>query len=249
MKTLLFLIPFLVITVFLTSMCNQSGVGQSSRDGVLVINKSSDFEITGDGSSENWARADWVQLKQLNNHDNISYATKVKILYSDTGIYFLFYCEDDKLTATMDEDFMELWHEDVVEIFLWPDEEEPIAYFEYELSPLNYELPLLISNDNGNLAHWMPYSNSYTGDRKVRHKTSVAGGEKKSGASVDQWMGEIFIPFDLLRPLRNIWPESGTQWRANFYRIDYDKGQTLYAWQPISERFHEYEKFGTIVFE
>ena len=249
MKSFLVLLPFLLIIAQFTSMCGQLNNDPMSQGNNLVITKTGDFDITGEGSSENWEKTDWIQLSQLNNHDNVSYTTRLKILYSDTGMYFLFENEDAVLTATMDEDFMELWHEDVVEIFLWPYEEDPVAYFEYELSPLNYELPLLISNDNGNLAHWQPYSNSYRGDRKVRHHTSVSGGEKESGASVDQWMAEIFLPFDLLRPLKNISPESGTRWRANFYRIDYDKGQTLYAWQPIDRTFHEYEKFGTIVFE
>lgn len=222
---------------------------QGDRDDVIEINKTSDFDITGDGSAENWSGTEWVQLNQLNNHEIITYSTRVKVLYSDTGLYVLFECEDARLTATMDEDFMELWHEDVIEIFLWPEQEEPVAYFEYELSPLNYELPILVSNKDNELAHWQPYSNSYTGERKVRHETTVSGGEKSSGASVDQWTAEIFIPFDLLRPLKNIFPEPGTEWRANLYRIDYDDDvQTSYAWQPVSGTFHEYQKFGTFVF-
>lgn len=249
MKSSLILLPLWLIIALFTNMCGQSVNDSLSRDNNLVIKKTGDFDITGDGSSGNWEETEWVQLSQLNNHDKISYTTRLKILYSDTGMYFFFENEDAVLTATMDENFMELWHEDVVEIFLRPYEEVPVAYFEYELSPLNYELPLLISNDDGNLAHWQPYHNSYQGDRKVRHYTSVSGGVKESGASVDQWMAEIFIPFDLLRPLKNISPESGTRWKANFYRIDYDNGQTLYAWQPIDRSFHEYEKFGTIIFE
>ena len=40
-------------------------------------------------------------------------------------------------------DFLDLYNEDVVEVFLWPDESFPV-YFEYEVSPLNYELPIII---------------------------------------------------------------------------------------------------------
>ncbi len=32
----------------------------------------------------------------------------------------------------------------------------------------------------------------------------------------------MFVPFELLKPLANVPPKSGTRWRANFYRMDYD---------------------------
>lgn len=229
-------------------MCSQSNPSTENLDAVLLINRTTDFGITGNGTSENWAHTEWVQLTQLSNHDEISYTTKVKILYTETGIYFLFENEDHVLTAAMDEDYMELWNEDVIEIFLWPDEKN-VTYFEYELSPLNYELPILVSNKNGEQAHWIPFSYSYQDARKVQHKTSVSGGEKKSGASIGRWKAEIFIPLDLLRPLNNISPKPGTKWRANLYRIDYDKGETLYAWQSVNESFHEYENFGIFAFQ
>ena len=66
------------------------------------------------------------------------------MVYSSTGLYFLMEGTDRKLTATMNEDFMDLWNEDVFEVFLWTDERYP-AYFEYEISPLNRELPILDS--------------------------------------------------------------------------------------------------------
>ena len=47
-----------------------------------------------------------------------------------TGLYFLMEGTDRTLTATMNEDFMDLWKEDVFEVFLWTDERFPV-YFEY----------------------------------------------------------------------------------------------------------------------
>jgi hypothetical protein len=108
-----------------------------------------------------------------------------------------------------------------------------------------------VSNIDGELLHWIPFANSYheEHDRIIRHKTSVKGGEKVSGAEIDSWTAEFFIPFKLLHPLENIFPESGTEWRANFYRIDYDHGMTPWSWQPYETNFHDYNNFGTIVFE
>ena len=79
---------------------------------------------------------------------------------------------DRKLTATMNEDFMDLWNEDVFEVFLWTDERHPI-YFEYEISPLNQELPILIPNFGGQFLGWRPWH--YEKDRLITKATSVTG--------------------------------------------------------------------------
>ncbi|MCG3154283.1 MAG: hypothetical protein DKINENOH_00877 [bacterium] len=213
---------------------------------VLKINSAPDFELSGDGSSPQWETAEWVDLPQRKIFGE-AFATRIKILYSTTGIYFLFDCEDRRLTATLREDFLDLWNEDVVEVFLWTDESFP-AYFEYELSPLNYELPILVPNNKGDFWGWRPWH--YAGERLTRHATSVRGGEKQSGAAIAGWRAEFFIPYALLKPLGNVPPRPGTRWRANFYRCDYDSGgMATWEWQAIDFRFHEYEKFGTLIFE
>lgn len=212
----------------------------------LLVKKTAEFAIVGDGKNPNWSRTEWVSIPQRKTFGD-SFETRVKMLYSESGLYFLFHCQDQKLAASMEADFLDLWKEDVVEVFLWPDEDFP-AYFEYELSPLNYELPLLVPNNKGDFLGWLPWH--YQGDRKILHATSVEGGEKKSGAEISAWIAEFFIPYKLLKPLGNLPPVSGTRWRANLYRCDYDRGQMAYwAWQPIEVRFHEYQKFGTFLFE
>lgn len=218
--------------------------GQSSGSQELLIKKSPDFKVTGDGTAENWKKTDWIDIP-MRSKSGDPLTTRAKVLYSDNGIYYLFECQDKKLTSTMNADFMDLWKEDVVEIFLWTDEQIP-SYFEYEISPLDYELPLLISNE-GDLTRWMPFH--YDPDRKISHATSVRGGEKKSNALVTGWSAEFFIPFKLLRPLRYNVPQPGTKWRANLYRIDYDNKVDSWAWQPVTKTFHDYKKFGTFRFD
>ncbi|WP_372637345.1 carbohydrate-binding family 9-like protein [Fodinibius sp.] len=230
----------------LTTMISQSLTGQSNES--LQVKRTADFSIDGRGGASQWSAAQWIAIPRRNTKtDNTPLKTRMKILYSDTGLYFLFESEDQQLSATMDADFMKLWKEDVVEVFLWPDTNNPV-YFEYEISPLNYELPLLISNEEGDLARWRPYM--YEEDRKTRHKTTVKGGPKQSNATITQWTAEFFIPYKLLRPLHNISPSPGTEWRANFYRVDYDGEQsTTFSWQPVEKTFHDYENFGTLLFE
>lgn len=237
---------FLLMASLISACGNTSSSGEKNKKPTLKVKKTKDFEVSGSGTAANWEETEWIEIPQR-TFIGEAFATKAKILYSDKGIYFLFDCEDKRLTATMEADFMELWNEDVVEVFLWPDDSHPF-YFEYELSPLNYELPLMVSNHNLDLALWQPFM--YEGERKTRHATSVRGGEKEKGAVVKGWMAEFFIPYQLLRPLKNITPVPGAEWRVNLYRIDYDTGdEELWSWQPTSGNFHEIETFGTLLFE
>jgi Carbohydrate family 9 binding domain-like len=211
----------------------------------VTVKKCQDFKITGNGLSDQWQKAGWITLVQQEPNP-LYYETKVKVLYSETGIYFLFNCEDKKLTSTMKADYLNLWEEDVVEAFLWTDENFPV-YFEYELSPFNFELPIMVPNNKGNFLGWLPWH--YEGDRKTRHATIVSGGRMESGSTISGWTAEFFIPYKLLAPLSNVPPVSGTRWRANLYRVDHDNGEVAYCWQKTIKTFHEYNKFGIFIFE
>lgn len=247
MKILFYIYLILILPQISFEIDNLYSVKNKNFDSVYHILQTNDFEISGDGDSENWDNVQWLDLVPLIpfRNDDVLF-TRVKALYSQTGIYFLFYCQDSKLTATMEVDFMDLWKEDVVEVFLWPDQAIP-TYFEYELSPLNYELAILVSNIDGELYRWQPFH--YETDRQARHATSIIGGEKKIKVTVSAWKAEFFIPYKLLRPLKNISPQKGTTWRANFYRIDHDDGVVRWSWQPIDRSYHEIEKFGEIIFQ
>lgn len=216
------------------------------QGGEIVVKKTNDFTVTGSGTAKDWDKAEWITLP-LRAGNGKDLTTMVKVLYSEKGIYFLFDCRDKKLTSAMNADFMDLWIEDVVEVFLWSDEKYPY-YFEYEISPLGFELPLLISNNDGELLRWMPFH--YEENRKTIHATAVRGGEKKSNATVSGWTAEFLIPYKLLKPMDNNVPKPGMKWRANMYRVDYDdNSRNNWTWQPITKTFHDYKHFGTFVFE
>lgn len=211
------------------------------KDAKLHIKQTLDFEVTGDGTDAAWHIADWITLSKIKGTS--PYATRVKLLYSEKGIYALYHCEDKKINATLQEDFASLWREDVIEIFFWPDESFPI-YLEYELSPLNYELAILVPNLNGQASGWAPWN--YSGAKKTRKATRVIQDENKN---ITAWTGEFFIPYALFRPLQNVPPKKGTEWRANIYRIDYDDAESYWSWQPVNNSFHEHQKYGTFVFD
>jgi len=131
---------------------------------VMRIRQTEDFTINGRGDASAWKQAAWEPL-HLRVTDGHQYRTRVKMLYSRTGLYILMEAEDRTITAKMKEDFLDLWNEDVFEFFLWPDERYPV-YFEYEISPLGYELPILIPNFGGEFLGWRPWH--YEGERKTQ---------------------------------------------------------------------------------
>jgi hypothetical protein len=243
----LFFIPLFLFLLLVMQAYTPARETQNS-EAVYTVAKTNDFTVTGDGSNPNWQKAEWLPLTQRRPVEvDPARSARVKMLYSPTGVYCLFDCPDKKITATKEYDFADLWLEDVVEVFFWTDESSP-TYFEYEISPLNYDLPILISNHNGDLTRWQPFH--YDADRHTCHAVKVRGGEQKPHAEITGWTAEFFIPYKLLRPLHNIQPVSGTKWRANFYRIDYDEERSKsWSWQLTQGNFHDYLRFGTLLFK
>lgn len=223
-----------------------------ARPELHVTAVNDDFEVTGDGSHSAWKNVSWTPLHRR-PEGTLDYTAQVKLLYSKTGLYVLMDGTDRTLTASMSEDFMDLWKEDVFEFFLWPDEKWPV-YFEYEISPLGRELPILIPNFEGKFLGWTPWN--YEGARKTRKAVHLVGDgqnpvtEAKTGQAIGGWRAEVFVPYSLLEPLQNVPPKPGSRWRANFYRVDYDRGSsTSWDWSRVGPSFHEYEKFGTLIFD
>ena len=236
-----------LLTLFLISLSANLFISLSKEENTtLMVKKTEDFIITGEGTSPEWNKTEWLPITIQKSSAGIAFATRIKVLYSERGLYFLFFCEDQKITSTIKEDFGALYNEDVVEVFLWPDESVPL-YFEYEVSPLNFELPILVPNLNDRFYGWKPWN--YEGDRKIKHATSAQGGKKESNEQVKSWVAEFFIPYKLLQPIVTGTPKSGDRWRGNFYRIDYDKDYATWSWQKTSGSFHEYKKYGTLQFE
>jgi hypothetical protein len=210
-----------------------------------VVHRVEDFELSGAGEAAAWKRAQWLPLLPIKGLS--TYTSQTKVVYSTTGIYCLFDCVDQRLACTNLQDNDDLFNEDVVEAFFWPDEGQHL-YLEYEISPLGMELPLIVPNNEGQFMGWSPWH--YEGDRRIRRATHVRDGEKSPGAAVTGWSAEFFIPFKLMSGFRNVPPKPGTIWRANFYRIDYDnRERTLFAWSTgVGNTFHDFKQFGSIIF-
>lgn len=214
----------------------------------LVIKKCNDFEIDGKGSNSEWNKTDW-QLHTRLQQSNINHETKSKMLYSSKGIYVLFSGEDEKITTKDYKDAEEIYEGDVFEVFFHPKPELP-QYFEYEINHLGKELTLTLARSKGNTVAWSPWGHEYNRRQIIKRKVNIVGGKGEIGATIKSWTAEVFFPNEILALMAGIPPQSGDEWRANFCRIDYDKGVLEWSWSPeIKKSFHELENFRTIRFE
>ena len=217
-----------------------------ANDSPLVVSRCNDFEMTGKGDNAEWTKASWTPLTKI-DQGGPENKTRFKILYSTRGLYVLFTGDDEKITSSFKNDFENLFQADVFEVFFHPDPVDPV-YLEYEVSPLDKELVLLILNMNGRSGSWMPWH--YEDKKRVVKKVSIAGGKRESDAAIQSWTAELFFPYQLLIPLKNVPPVPGTIWNANFCRLDYDSGHMIkWSWSPIAVSFHEFKKYRSLRFE
>jgi len=131
--------------------------------------------------------------------------------------------------------------------FSRPDDGLPL-YFEYEISPLGFELPILVSNNHGTFMGWLPWY--YLNDRKIRKATAATGGPKQAGATVEGWTAEFFIPYLLFKGINGVPPgparagaPTSTAWTTT---TAIRRSGTGRRWV---ESFHEYRGFGVLLFD
>ncbi|MCW3106564.1 MAG: hypothetical protein JWQ09_1070 [Segetibacter sp.] len=224
------------------------GKGLASVDSLIVL-KCNDFDVTSKGNNSEWDKAKWNNLSKLDSGGR-NYESKFKILYSETGIYLLFYGEDDKITTKEYKDFDAIYNGDVFEVFFHPAPKIPV-YFEYEINQLNKEFILMLSRTNHQAFSWTPKYPSDENRKPIKKRVEVTGGKIEVDGLIKTWSAELFFPYAILGLLPNVPPASGTIWNANFCRLDYDSGKMIkYSWSPaIQTSFHELDKFRSIKFE
>jgi len=170
-------------------------------------------------------------------------ATSVTAFYDSSFLYVIFRFEDDEVRATYLNHDDPLYEEDVVEVFLSPD--EPATYFEIEVNPLGVIFDARIESPTGTRGsmqadiEWEA-TGLWTASRKVRTE----------GAPTFLTETLIAVPF---RPLGVDAPEPGTSWRGNFFRIDRSsRGNEFLAWRPTMKNpadFHVVSAFGRLLFQ
>ncbi len=164
--------------------------------------------------------------------------TSVGLYYDPEHLNLVYRAQDDEaVVATYLEHDQPLWEEDVVEVFLAPD--DSTTYFEIEVNPLGTTFDARIDSPDGERAT-MRADLSWTCEglfAAIRRRDQVVE-------------TVVRIPFASLgcgRPAQNV------RWRANLFRVDRSQaeGDEYSAWQPTMKTppdFHVVAAFGSIVF-
>jgi len=191
-------------------------------------------ELTADPRSEFWSALPSAALRETVSGLPPRQATRVQLAWDALECRILFQAEDANPWATLTERDAPLYQEEVVEVFLDPVGDLE-CYFEIEVNPLNAVLDLVLRRNRSGYAK--DFAWRCEGLRTVVKKDAIG------------WRAELSIPFAALTSTP---PSAGTQWRANFLRIDRPPGveRELSAWSPTGRaNFHTPERFGFVEYQ
>lgn len=198
------------------------------------------------------AMPDWSPLPQtvLSNwkHQGAgSPLTGIRMGYDATWLYVRIDCEDSGSITWMSRDEMNLWEQDVAEIFVDAGCDE-MDYYEFEWNPLGAKVDLEVV--------WAPdgrWRGSREWDAKGSSHTVKWGKVNVQNKELKGWVVETKIPIAVFSD-RKAMPKSGDVWLGGIYRIERDTpaGSAYLTWSPLpgnSIAFHQPKSFGFWQFE
>lgn len=222
--------------------------------------------IDGLGDKKIWKSADEIILANSVNGKTIAKnQAKVKLLWSDDGLFVLWEVEDEHIWGTYKKDGDPIYKEEVAEIFIAKGKGVPKKYFEFQFSPLGVKFDAKVSNPTGNRKDEKFKVDALWNSEELRHKTAImrikSDSQDRRKLSVAQafpsghhkivsgvWIVEAFIPWESIGA-KSV--KGGDVFRVNLFRIDgFPKQSSFQAWQPTLKSpadFHVPEKFGFLV--
>jgi len=238
MMTILSLIPRTSV-VFAQAPVN-SAASYSSQVALRAKHVSEDFAPDANLGKKVWQKARWAQFETGISGKNKypENRTRVAAAWSDKYVYFAFLCNYDALNVFEGEDISrerwELWTRDVAEVFLNPQPERLLHYYEFEIAPNN---------------QWVDLES--TRGEKPNHDASWNSGFEHAvrvDAKRHVWNVEMRIP---LSSMNVTGVKSGIEWRVNFFRAagkGADPQRKFLAWSTIPEgtTFHVPSRFGIL---
>jgi len=186
-----------------------------------------------------WKTADWQNIPSTEPFMLASGAevarlqTQVRAVWTEAALHIAFRCEDPEPWATMNRRDEDLYEEEVVEVFLAPNDDHT-SYFEFEINPLGALFDARV--------RWR-----HQGAIEVRRDWDCRGLVGASLIEPGGWRAYLAIPFAGLQ----VWPTAGRTWAANFYRIERRPIGEFSSWSPLftdPPQYHTPERFGRIQF-
>lgn len=165
--------------------------------------------------------------------------TVTRVCYDDQALYVRFDCQDEDIWGTYTQRDEPLYDEEVVELFLAPGAEDPVSYYEIEVSP------------NGVLFDAQVYNpTSQRADMQVSLDWDCPGirWEATRDDAARHWRATLVVPWSAVAPSGDL----PIIWRANFYRIERPRSAEaeFSCWSPTLTQpadFHKPAYFGRLI--
>jgi hypothetical protein len=216
---------------------------QAPRVPVYQVGRTSGpIRIDGKLDDAAWKKAPLVgDFVNTSDGSQSMYKTEARVLYDDNYLYFAFRCADENIWSTMRLRDEHLWEEEVVEVFLQADPNQP-SYIELEVNPLGTMLDIYLLS----VRKPLPYKS--WNSEKLRWAVQVDGTVDRN-AGDREWTCEIALPIEDIVTAPNLPPLPGDRWRMNLYRGEQLPKPANLAWSPtLQDDFHIPQRFGEIVF-
>ena len=188
------------------------------------------------------ARCRPVPLRRATDGSHPRLRTHVAAWYDEDYLSILFSGADDHIRATYLRHDDPLYEEDVVEVFVAPN--DAARYYELEINPRGTMFDAQVESPDGVRAT-MHVDRGWTCEGLFAAVRTTAEGGRLQAIDI-----LVRIPFFALERST---PGFGETWRANFFRIDRhsDLGDEFMSWQPSLKSpadFHVVSAFGTLRF-
>lgn len=191
------------------------------------------------------SRLDWSSIPPLSpfiladGSREARQQTTVRVCHTPQVLYIRFDCQDRDIWGNYTRRDDPIYNEEAVEVFIAPTENDPLDYYEFEVSPNGVLFDARIHNPDGNNNAQM------RGDLAW----DCPGIEWQAGRNDPQqhWWAVLAIPWHSLKAGK----EMPKAWRANFYRIERpgDSEAEFSCWSPVMTPvadFHRPCRFGIL---
>ena len=205
--------------------------------------------LTGQVAGTPW---EWAVVLKIEEYpwyaDGLKQATKVRVLYDESALYLQYHCLDRHLYSRATHLNGEVWLDSCVEFFASPVPESGPDYFNLEMNCCGTFLAQFGPNRQGRT--WISEALA----REFTVAVSEPGPCRDESPADERWWVAARLPFDTLSRFvgRQVRPESGARWRANFYRCGGQTDPQYACWNRVEAPqpdYHRPECFGELVFE
>lgn len=256
--TLILQVVFLFILSAALTGCGSSEGGEAvvsqseTIEGYVytVTRISEPVEINSQWDKEPWNRVEPLHLgNHMGDDPDPRPNVHVKVAYDNDAIYLIYHVEDQYVRCVVDEYQGPVSRDSCVEFFFTPGMEVSKGYYNLEINCGGTGL-FAFQRERGvdrvNIP-WGVYE-------AVDVATSMPRIVEPEIEEPVTWTLEVRLPFDILEEYTDFThPESGVEWRANFYKIASGTSHPHYmTWSFVDNptpQFHLPEFFGTIRFE